>query len=231
MRLLRIFLVIVVLILIAGLIWARSLANPLRYPVQGIDISHHQGDIDWALLSGANLQFAYIKATEGGDWIDPKFAANWAGAKRAGLKRGAYHYFSVCRPGLLQAENFLAVAGAHKDNLPAVLDLEYGGFCGAPPSKSALLKEARIWITHVERTTGKPVMIYTTRDFYAAFLVGELQDQPLWLRSIGRPPRFKHRPRWTLWQWHHNSRLPGIKGPVDRNVFFGKPEEFDSLIR
>lgn len=227
-RRLSLFLIIGLLCALVGAaVWQRSMANPLRYPVQGLDISHHQGDIDWALLGTANLEFVYIKATEGGDWVDPKFRHNWHGAGRAGLKRGGYHYFSVCRAGKLQAENFLSVMAKTKDALPAALDLEYGGFCGAPPDKETLLREARIWIDTVERATGKPVIIYTTRDFYAAFLGGQMQSQPLWLRSIGRPPKYKGRPKWTVWQWHHAARLPGIKGPVDRNAFYGTRQDFE----
>ena len=69
------------------------------YPIQGIDISHHQGDIDWARLKDQpNIRFAIMKATEGGDHRDRKFAENWQAAKQAGIVRGAYHFFTFCRP-------------------------------------------------------------------------------------------------------------------------------------
>src|SRR5687768_3711582 len=70
-----------------------------RYPTQGIDVSHHQGVIEWSLLSGQGVDFAYIKASEGGDFVDPAFARNWDGAGRAGIRRGAYHFFTLCRSG------------------------------------------------------------------------------------------------------------------------------------
>ena len=202
-------------------VWTRSNANPLKYPVQGIDVSHHQGPIDWAALGQADIRFAYIKATEGGDWIDPRFTENWLGAKNADIARGAYHYFSVCRPGRLQAKNYLTVTGNDPDVLPAALDLEFGGFCGGPQSRETLLKETTEWINIVEAATGKPVLIYTTRDFHTKYLMGEFKDNPVWLRSIGRPPRYPSRRNWTIWQWHHRATLPGISGPVDRNAFHG----------
>ncbi|WP_414707009.1 GH25 family lysozyme, partial [Rhizobium sp. UBA1881] len=64
------------------------------YPIQGIDISHHQGAIDWsALAAQPNVRFAIMKATEGGDHRDTRFAENWQAAKNAGIVRGAYHFF------------------------------------------------------------------------------------------------------------------------------------------
>src|SRR6476620_6575337 len=81
---------------------------PLWYGVIGIDVSNHQGDIDWSALAGSNVAFAYIKATEGGDFRDKRFQLNWEGAKKAGITRGAYHFFTQCRPGAEQAKNFIA---------------------------------------------------------------------------------------------------------------------------
>ena len=75
----------------------------------GIDVSHHQGDIDWARVADDDITFAYIKATEGGDFVDAQFADNWEQAGANGVDRGAYHFFTLCRPGLEQAENFLRV--------------------------------------------------------------------------------------------------------------------------
>src|SRR5262249_19644402 len=65
-------------------------------PIQGIDVSYWQGDIDWEKVRDAGVSFTYIKATEGGDRIDPKFLENWEGAKRAGIARGAYHFIYWC---------------------------------------------------------------------------------------------------------------------------------------
>src|SRR5262245_15828853 len=63
-----------------------------RY-IQGVDVSWHQGAIDWRTLAADDVAFAYIKATEGGDHVDERFAFNWREAGAAGLYRGAYHFF------------------------------------------------------------------------------------------------------------------------------------------
>src|ERR1700735_3454822 len=72
--------------------------HPNDYPIHGIDVSKYQGDIDWNAVKDSGVKFAWIKATEGGDHLDEKFAANWAGAKLAGVPHGAYHFVYWCRP-------------------------------------------------------------------------------------------------------------------------------------
>ena len=78
-----------------------------KYPYQGIDISHHQGHIAWAKLPRQGVDFAYIKATEGSDHVDRRFSRNWHASHRAGIHRGAYHFFRLCGSGRAQAANFV----------------------------------------------------------------------------------------------------------------------------
>ena len=96
------------------------------YPVRGVDVSHYQGEIDWGTLADQKIQFAYLKATEGSSYLDPYFLENWKGAKEAGLKYGAYHFFSYDGSGSQQAEHYIAsvpMGGA----LPPVIDLKFYG--------------------------------------------------------------------------------------------------------
>ena len=79
-----------------------------RYEVSGVDVSHHQGQIDWDALSADGTTVAYIKATEGGDWTDDRFSVNWEEADDAGVLRGAFHFFTLCTPGVDQAEHMIA---------------------------------------------------------------------------------------------------------------------------
>ena len=90
----------------------------------GVDVSHHQGAIDWDKLAADRVSFAYIKATEGGDWLDTRFAENWRAAKRTSIARGAYHYFSLCTPAETQAEHFIKTLGPLDNDLPPALDVE-----------------------------------------------------------------------------------------------------------
>jgi lysozyme len=80
----------------------------LGYEVKGVDVSHYQGEIDWLALRKSGVRFAYIKATEGASLRDPRFAENWQRSHDAGIARGAYHYFLLCKSGAEQAANFIA---------------------------------------------------------------------------------------------------------------------------
>jgi len=187
------------------------------YPDQGIDVSHHQGPIDWAALPAQGVDFAYIKASEGGDHRDRRFAENWAGAEAAGIRRGAYHFFTLCRPGADQAANFIAAVPLDPRALPPAVDLEYMGNCARPLGVEAFHAELAAFIRAVEAHYRRPVLLYLTAEFDEAYRVSARVDRPLWLRRLGFEPRFGARP-WTLWQVSNSRRLDGISGRVDWNV-------------
>jgi Lyzozyme M1 (1,4-beta-N-acetylmuramidase) len=81
---------------------------PTDYAIQGIDVSKYQGDVDWNAVSASGVKFAWIKATEGGDYLDSKFRQNWDLSRAAGVRRGAYHFVYWCRPAEEQAAWFVA---------------------------------------------------------------------------------------------------------------------------
>ena len=89
-----------------------------EFPVRGIDISHHQGEIRWDELKKEAIEFVFIKATEGGDFTDPKFADNWRNAQKNNYHVGAYHFYRICKNGKEQAENFIRIVPKTPDNLP-----------------------------------------------------------------------------------------------------------------
>lgn len=188
-----------------------------QFPTQGIDVSHHQGNVEWQAVRTAGADFAYIKASEGGDLRDERFAENWRGAEAAGIKRGAYHFFTLCKPGREQATNFIAVVPREPDALPPALDLEFGGNCAARPSRDALLREIATFIEMAEAHSEKPVVLYMTREFEEQYKVSEAVDRPLWLRSIFREPGYGAHP-WVMWQANPKRRIEGIEGSVDWNV-------------
>ena len=187
------------------------------FPAQGIDVSHHQGVIDWSELPSQEVDFAYIKASEGGDHRDRAFAVNWAGARRAGIARGAYHFFTLCRSGADQAANFIAAVPAEADALPPAVDLEHLGNCSASLSREAFHRELGDFLRLVEGHYGKPALLYLTREFDETYGVSARVRRPLWLRSLVVEPRFGARP-WRLWQVSNFRRLRGIEGRVDWNV-------------
>ncbi len=202
-----------------------------KFPIRGIDISHHQGQIDWKLLQQEKIQFAYIKATEGGDHNDRLFEQNWKNAQKIGLVTGAYHFFTFCRSGEDQAKNFISTVDKKAVQLPPAIDLEFGGNCSSVPQRPVLLSQLRVFIDKVEKAYGKSPVIYVTNDTYARFISGEnLQGLSIWIRNIYKQPELSDGRRWTFWQFAHQARLAGIKGIVDLNVFNGNEEQFNVFL-
>jgi lysozyme len=192
--------------------WRPPLKEGERY---GIDVSAHQGEIEWHEVAADDIQFAYIKATEGGDHVDATFAANWRGAGEAGIDRGAYHFFTLCRPGAEQAEHFLAVAPPDARALAPAVDLELAGNCAARPDEAAVRLELDAFLQAVESEWGRTVILYVGNDWEGRYPVREELDRPLWHR------RFPWRPDvdgWVIWQLHGRARVDGVDGGVDLNV-------------
>ena len=196
--------------------WWTPLAS--RY-IQGVDVSWHQGAIDWRSLAADDIAFAYIKATEGGDHVDTRFAFNWREAAAAGLYRGAYHFFTLCQPGARQAANFIAIVPREAGALPAAVDLEHMGPCRRGPTMTDVVTEARIFMDALEAHYGVRPIIYTTREFHDAHL-SDITGERFWIRSIGVPPRFRERD-WIIWQHHNRGHKRGVSGPIDLNAFRG----------
>lgn len=189
-----------------------------HFPVRGIDVSHHQGPIDWARVAAAGVQFAYLKATEGRDFSDRKFRANWAGAHAAGVSRGAYHFFTFCSPGRAQADHFLRVVPPTSGALIPVVDVEFVGNCKNYGSLDTVRAELVVFLEQVERAWGVPPILYVTPDAYRRVLAGQFTRYSIWLRSVGSQPRLDAYGGWLIWQFSDTGSVPGINGPVDLNA-------------
>ncbi|MEP0236301.1 GH25 family lysozyme [Roseibium sp.] len=198
------------------------------YPVRGIDVSRHQGAIDWHQVAADDVAFAYMKASEGGDFKDKAFSANWKNAGDAGLVRGAYHFFSLCKSGAEQAANFLQELPVQDAMLPPVIDIEFEGNCARRPTRDELLREVSDFVTQVEQASGREVMLYAPEDVYFAYLTGQGLSRPLWARSIWRSPGYAN--EWAMWQYHQRGDIAGIEGEVDLNVL-ASGLTLDSLVR
>jgi lysozyme len=180
----------------------------------GIDVSHFQGVIDWNRVAEDDISFVYIKASEGGTFVDARFATNWAGAGAADLDRGAYHFFTLCTPGDVQARHFLSVLPKDPSSLPPALDLELPGNCEARPDAADVQTQVRSFVRTVEAATSKKIVLYIGGSFEAAYGIGGKFDEPRWT------PRFLMHPAgsWTVWQVGGFATIDGIAGRVDLDV-------------
>jgi lysozyme len=214
-------------------------ASASRYAIQGIDISRWQGTIDWRSVRAAGTRFVFMKATEGGDHIDPRFRENWQGARAAGIPTGAYHFVYWCRPAHEQAQWFVQHIPSARDSLslPPILDVEWNGHsrtCPRKVSREVALEKMRVMLRELEAHTGKKPIIYTDVSFHRDVLEGvtEFDGYPYWIRSTAAPPQEKYPGRrWAFWQFTTTGRVPGITGNVDRNVFYGSESEFQGWLQ
>lgn len=195
--------------------------------VHGADVSRHQGPIDWTALARTDVRFVYIKATEGADFRDERFQSNWQGAGKAGIKRGAYHFFTLCRPGVQQAENFIATAP--RGELPPVIDIEQRNPCREGPTMSDVVGEVSASLDRMEAHYGVRPLIYTTREFHDKHFQGALREEKFWLRNLFAQPDFR-RDDWLFWQYSHDGRRPGVSGPLDLNYFRGDEQRFAAFL-
>ncbi len=205
-------------------------SGPAAYPVHGTDVSKYQGDIDWQTAKANGVSFAFIKATEGGDRVDEKFAQNFSSAKAAGVPRSGYHFFYFCTPASVQADWYIANVPRDPSALPPVLDVEWNHkspTCTKRPAPEVVRQEMSIWLAKVERHYGKRPIIYVTPDFYAENLEGHFQNYEFFLRSVAdHPSNIYPGRKWAFWQYSGTGNIPGIRGNADMNVFAGSPSAF-----
>lgn len=209
--------------------------TPARFPVHGIDAARFQTNIDWAQARRNGVNFAFIKATEGGDLLDPAFNTHWRGAGSAGVARSAYHFYYFCTSPEVQARWFIANVPKSKGMLPPVLDMEWNAFSPTcahrRPDARTVQDEMRRWLRIVERHYGQRPIIYTTPGFYEDADLGSFKGYEYWLRTTAKTPREAFpRQTWRFWQYSATGLIEGISGEVDLNVFSGSRKEWTAWL-
>lgn len=195
------------------------------FPVKGIDVSHHNGNIDFRKVAADSVDFVIIKATEGVDFSDSCMIRNYRGAVDAGLRVGFYHFFRFDRGGVRQGRHFMARVQDLPADLPLVIDVET-----AHNDESVdyykVVGRLRDMIGYLRRH-GRRVMIYCNHKAYDSYIRGNFDELDLWLAS-GRIPEdgdTRH-----LWQHSHHGRVNGIDSEVDINTFNGSRRDFEIWI-
>lgn len=202
--------------------------------VIGADVSSYQAEINMNKLKEQNIEFIYIKATEGSTFQDGRFAENWENAARAELSSGAYHFFSYDSEGRTQAENFIRTVGTDlKGRLLPAVDVEYYGDKEKnPPEKEDVVRELRIYLEMLEEEYGVKPLIYTRSDIYEKYLKGEFDEYKKWMSSLYTPLSWSYKDDWYIWQYLNRGKLEGYTGgemSIDLNVL-NKEKELDDLI-
>ena len=202
---------------------------PHGYKVHGIDISHYQGQINWKMLEQTRqgqfpIQFIFMKATEGGDYPDKRFVANFDSAKAHGFIRGAYHFYNPKTDANKQADFFINSVKLEPGDLPPVLDIEKKG-----KDMKKLQADLKHWLRRIESHYGVKPIIYASYKFKTRYLNDSVfNSYPYWIAHY-YVDSVEYKGDWKFWQHTDVGTLPGIKEQVDLNIFNGGKEGLDVL--
>ena len=213
---------------------AQADTRPTSKLITGLDVSHHNGDIDYGAVREAGHRFVFMKATQDNDFLDPMFPTNMARARAAGLAVGAYHFFDYTLDGREQADHFLdrvESVGGIDDALPPVVDVE----CWAPIGASIhAVSSARLrdFVERVYERTGRMPLVYTSV-FMWREVVGNaegFEGLPMWAACWGCDQPISIAPGWDEWVfWQEGlTRIPGV-GRLDGNYFVGTNKDLKAL--
>jgi GH25 family lysozyme M1 (1,4-beta-N-acetylmuramidase) len=199
--------------------------------IEGIDISHWQGTINWTSVAAAGKRFAFMKASEDTNYTDPTYTSNRSSAKAAGLVVGAYHFAqpsATVGNGAAQADHFVDVASPASGDLYPVLDLER--------SNGLTWTQMTVWVKEflerVYQRTGVRGVIYCSPSFWKNYMgdTGWFASNGytiLWVAHWTTAPsptvpaaNWGGR-SWTFWQYTSDGTVPGISGRVDLDRYNG----------
>lgn len=218
-----------------GFRW-RALYGEMDYPegyeIRGIDISHYQGVIDWdelrnnGVINKSPIRFIMVKATEGSDRVDKRFAHNFTQAREYGYIRGAYHFWSNKSGATTQAQHFIKTVKLDEGDLPPVLDIELKPkSMGVEEFKDSVMR----WLDIVEEHYDIAPIIYTYYKFKKAYLNDTVFDRyPYWIAHY-YVDSVEYDGKWDFWQHTDCGRLPGINGYVDLNIYNGSYYELQQM--
>lgn len=197
-----------------------------RFPIRGVDVSAHNGMMNFDAMAGDGIEFAWIKASEGVSFRDPNFSLNYQKAAHAGLKTGAYHFFRFDRDGVEQARNFVRAVAGRKLELGLAIDVEDTGNPDGIP-KDSITARLRDMIDYLVLAGVRP-LLYSNRAGYEKYLYDEFRDMPLWVCQFTDNSTSGD---WLYWQYNHRGQVEGVHGEVDLDVFAGSRQEWESMLR
>lgn len=206
-----------------------GICMPSGYQVHGIDISHYQGDINWNMLKQTRqgqfpISFIFMKATEGGDYADDKFVANFDSARAHGFVRGAYHFYNPKTDANKQADFFIRSVKLEPGDLPPVLDIEKKG-----KDIKKLQADLKVWLRKVESHYGVKPIIYASYKFKTRYLNDSVfNSYPYWIAHY-YVDSVRYEGDWKFWQHTDVGTLPGIDEKVDLNVFNASLQELKRM--
>lgn len=188
----------------------------------GIDVSHHQKNIDWdKVATNSAIQFVYIKATDGATWTDPNYKKNLEGAAKS-FKVGAYHFFQTTSSAHAQFEHFKSVVPKGSISLIPMVDVEIDEKKSKWTYKQ-VGDSLQVFMNLCKAYYGKYPMIYGTQRSYNTWCASRFNNFHLYIGRYGdKEPIIKGKGRYTIWQYSEKGHIDGIDKPVDLCKFGNK---------
>ncbi len=197
--------------------------------VTGIDVSHHQGEVDWRKVRADGVAFAFAKASQGTSSGDPAFTRNWEGMKAAGVIRGAYAFYVAGASPEEQAQDFIRRVQLESGDLPPVVDIETMG--GVPEAQQQLMTDLQAYLSALIDHYGVRPIIYTGPAFWESYGNENFSDHPLWIAEYASRPRIPTGwQSWTFWQHSDSGSIDGVTGAVDLSHFNGNIATLQTLL-
>ncbi len=191
-----------------------------QYPTQGVSVSESSGSINWPNVKALGADFAYVQVGLGSNVRDRNFAANFMGARKAGLRVGAMHQYSLCDVAQEQATNFVTTVPRSSAALPPAVALDFHEACKTRPVRSLVLSELGTFLNQIESHSGKPAILRISQDFEEQYKVSEAIGRTIWVTGNFFEPDYAAKP-WVMWQANEYYRIRGIEGPVRWSVVQG----------
>ena len=194
----------------------------------GIDVSHHQGKIDWKKVSkdDKKIEFVYVKASEGTTGKDKCFKYNMQEARKHGMKVGAYHYFRMTSGAHAQFRNFKKQLGSVEFDLIPMIDVETSD----GKSVKELQDSLDVFIALVKKEYGVSPMLYGTNRSYNTYCSPKYNNLYLYIGRYGmHAPEIRGVGKYTIWQYSETGKVSGIDKGVDLCKFRDK-KDFDKIM-
>lgn len=187
--------------------------------LEGFDLSHYQGNVNWDLLSTDNrCGFVYLKASEGNTLTDSRYREYFDSAKRRGLKVGSYHFFRSSATAMEQFANFKSMVDRNHQDLIPLIDVEtISRGTSMYQFHNRLLELLQL----VEREYGRKPMIYTGQNFYNKHLYGGRYSGYKFMiacYTFEEPVLFDN-DDFLIWQYTGTGRAQGVRGHIDISRF------------
>ncbi|HSQ65360.1 MAG TPA: GH25 family lysozyme [Polyangiaceae bacterium] len=198
--------------------------------VKGIDVSKYQGTIDWSKVAAAGIKFGFARVSDGTQYPDSFFAANWKNMKAQGLVRGVYQFFRASQDPIAQADLLLTdvtnAGGFVPGDLPPVIDVETAD----GQTDTTVRARMQAWLDHIQSAIGRKPIIYSGPS-HSAMLGNGFTSYPLWVPNWGVscPNLTSSWTTWTFWQDSDQGSVSGVAGAVDTDLFNGSLSELQAF--